>query len=207
MKRFKITIARDLARNEDGSASVEAVMVFPMLVWMALLMFTFFDVFKVQNASYRGNYTISDMLSRQTDPVDQSFLNGLEKVYRFMTYTKPSVNAWLRVSVIKCTQQCNDESQRHLAWVWSHATNGHRQLDNTDLVAYRSKVPLLPLGDQLILVETSRHYKPPFLQGLVPFGERNIDTYVFTRPRFANQLCWVTCAPGSGNGGGGGVIN
>ncbi len=189
MKRLFQKVLRFFHADETGSLSVEAVFAFPLLFWAATATFTFYDAYKAQNTSYRANYTISDMLSRETNPVNQAYIDGLSRVFRYMTHSGPE-SSWIRVSVVKCTDKCDSEANRVLAFVWSHSANGARSLTSADLDFYRSKIPLMPFGDRLILVETSRQYIPPFATALVSFAERNLVSHVVTRPRFAPQLLW-----------------
>ncbi len=189
MMRIFRKARRFLRRDEGGSLSIEAVFAFPMLFWAATATFTFFDAYKAQNTSYRANYTISDMLSRETDPVNQAYLDGLHKVFRYMTHSGPETT-WIRVSVVRCKSNCNSQTTRQLEWVWSKGTNGARSLTANDIDFYQDQIPLMAFGDQLIFVETSRQYSPPFANGLVSFAERNLVSHVVTRPRFAPQLLW-----------------
>ena len=197
---------RSFTDEQEGSISVEAVFAFPMLFWAATALFTFFDAYKVQNTSYRANYTISDMLSRQTDPIDQNYINGLHQVFRYMTHTGPE-NSWIRVSAVKCTSNCGDEDLRHLEFSWSKGANGARSLTAADIPFYKDKIPLMAFGDSLIFVETSRFYNPPFASALVSFAERNLVSHVATRPRFVNQVCWETCVTNNGPGSNDGDAN
>lgn len=199
-------LAAFLERDQRGSISVEAVFAFPMLLWAATALFTFFDAFKVQNTSYRANYTISDMLSRQTEPLDQSIIDGMHNIFRYMT-NSGNASTWIRVSVVRCTADCNDEQNRTLEFVWSASAGGARTLDSQDLTFYASKIPLVALGDPLILVETSRHYNPPFASALVSFAERDLVSHVVTRPRFANQVCWESCVNSTSTGDGSGNVS
>ena len=192
MKTLLARMRSFLRKDEHGSLSVEAVFAFPMLFWAATATFTFFDAFKAQNTSYRANYVISDMLSRETAAIDINYLNGLHKVFRYMTHTGVE-NSWIRVSEVTCTANCSDENTRVLQWYWSKGVNGARDLDSADLTFYRSKIPLMAYGDHLILVETSREYRPPFAAALTSFAARNIVSHVVTRPRFAPKLECPTC--------------
>ncbi len=172
-----------------GSLSVEAVFAFPMLLWALTATYTFFDAYKVQNTAYRANYTISDMLSRQTDPVDADFLDGLYRVFRYIARVDAD-SSWIRVSVVQCMDKCADETNRVLQWDWSKGVGGARDLDSSDLEFYRDVIPLMAKGDRLILVETSVDYQPPFAQALVSFSPEKLVSHVVTRPRFAPQLKW-----------------
>ena len=204
MKHFfqKATLA--FKSEQTGSLSVEAVFAFPMLFWAATAMFTFFDAYKTQNASYRANYTVSDMLSRETEPVDNDYIEGIHKVFRYMTHSGTE-DSWLRVSVVTCNDNCADEANRELEFEWSHsddtleATNPH-DLGEDDLDFYGDYIPLMATGTRLILVETSRTYDPPF-NALTSFGEKELVSHVVTRPRFAANFCWETCTSGSGSDG------
>lgn len=198
MKHFIQRTFRFFRNDQTGSMAVEAVLAVPMLFWAATATFTFYDAFKVQNASFRANYTISDMLSRQTEEIDQDYLDGLHQVFRYMTQSAVE-NSWIRVSVVGCYDECTDEENRVLEWEWSHGVNGAEDLDDDDLVLYRDRIPLMATGSKLILVETSRQYIPPFANALVSFVERDLISDVITRPRFAGQLCF----DGSCNSGGG----
>ncbi len=183
-KRYK-----SFRSEQSGSASVEAVFAFPILLWAATGTFTFFDAYKAQNATYRANYTISDMISRETKSIDYNYVNGLFKVYRYMTFAETE-DSWIRVSQLQCVSQCNDEENRLLTFDWSRGVNGARDLTNADFEFYADKIPLLAQSDRLVLVETSLNYKPIFNNFLVDFPERDIESYVVTRPRFAPQILW-----------------
>lgn len=187
--------------DQKGSLSVEAVFAFPMLLWAATATYTFFDAYKAQNASYRANYTISDMLSRETDAIDWNYLNGIYKVYRYMTFA-PVDDSWIRVSVVQCLDDCEDGENRELEMEWSHGANGARSLTDVDFAFYNDLIPLLAQSDRLILVETSMNYKPPFASALVSFAERDLVSHVVTRPRFAPQLLWDDADYDPNSGGG-----
>ena len=179
---------RRIRRDERGSLSVEAVLVLPLLFWAIIATFTFFHAYKAQNATFRANYTISDILSRQTDEIGTDFLRGMHNVFQFMTLAKTD-GTWIRVSVVQCKQDCETED-RVLDMVWSHGTNGARSMSNADFEHWESLVPWLPKGDSMIVVETSMQYKPPFENFLVSFPERALVSHSVTRPRFVPQLVW-----------------
>jgi len=198
MTNFIQKAVRFFRNDQTGSMAVEAVLAVPLLFWAATATFTFYDAFKVQNASFRANYTISDLLSRQTDVIDQDYLDGIHEVFRYMTQSGVETS-WIRVSVVGCYDECADEDDRVLEWEWSVGVNGAEDLDDDDMPFYRSRIPLMATGDKLILVETSRQYIPPFANALVSFAERDLMSDVVTRPRFAGQLCFETsCNAGGG---------
>ena len=188
MLKFLNQKIRNFRRSQAGTLSIEAVLAFPMLLWAATATFTYFHAFKAQNASYRANYTISDMLSRETDAIDEDYLQGMHNVFRYMTQANGSTT-WIRVSVVECMDLC-DQAGRVLDFEWSHSVNGAPTLINADFAIYDQIIPVLPKGDRLILVETSIDYEPPFPSALVSFPKRTLLSHTVTRPRFAPQLLW-----------------
>jgi hypothetical protein len=191
MKMFSFIsrFCKEFRSEQSGSLSVEAVFAFPMLLWAATGTYTFFDAYKAQNATYRANYTISDMLSRETNSIDYNYISGLYKVYRYMT-NADAEDSWIRVSELVCVSDCADEANRVLAFDWSRGVNGARDLTDQDFAFYADKIPLLAQGDRLVLIETSLRYKPPFANALVSFPARDLVSHVVTRPRFAPQIVW-----------------
>ena len=185
--------------DQAGTATVEAVIALPMLLWAGTATFIFFDAYKAQNTTYRANYTISDVLSRETSSVDYNYLAGMYKVYRFMT--NANSDSWIRVSQLQCVSDCDDEDTRVLQFDWSHAVNGVRSLEDVDFDFYRSKIPLLARSDRLVLVETFMQYHPPLKSILMDFGSQNLVSYTVTRPRFAPQLLWDPAYDPSDGGG------
>lgn len=199
IKRF-FTKSIKFRSDQKGSLSIEAIFAFPMLLWAATATYTFFDAYKAQNATYRANYTISDMLSRETEAIGTPYMLGLAKVFRYMTHANPT-DSWIRISQVQCVDDCTDGSARDLQMEWSHGTNGSRSLTDADFSHYNALIPLLAEADRLILVETSLLYKPPFANALVSFPERDLVSHVVTRPRFAPQLIWDDTGYDPGDGG------
>ena len=176
-------------RGEEGSMTVEAVMILPLLLWAFLATFTFFDVYRAKNLALKANYAISDLLSREIQPIDMNYLLGIEDVYTYLT--QGGDPAWVRVTVVRCSEECNSEVSRTLVKDWSKATDGVETHSDTDLqTAYNDIVPLIAEGERVIMVETMAGYDPPFSVYLTGIESRDMSDIVMTRPRFAPQLCW-----------------
>jgi len=185
---YKFKGIRGLVDEQRGSLSVEAAMIVPLLVWGIVAMFTFFHAYKAQNAAYRANFTISDILSRETEEIGFDYLRGVHNVYQYMTFAETQ-GTWLRVSVVRCLSKC-DMDTRNLDLVWSFGSNGARSLEQADFAHWEPLIPWLPKGDSLILLESSSIYTPLFPNFLVSFRERNLVSHSVTRPRFVSQLVW-----------------
>ncbi len=180
-------------RDEDASLSVEAVLVLPILLWAFLACYTFFDVYRAKNLSLKANYAISDLLSRETTTINNTYLLGAESVFRYLTQSESS--SWLRVTVVYCEDDC-DQSNRDLRRDWSKATDGLPTFSNQDVMNHLEPiVPWIASGERVIIVETGVEYEPPFSENLTGIGERDFVDIVMTRPRFAAWLCWEDEAP------------
>jgi len=165
-----------------GSLSVETVLIFPVLSWCYIAMFIYFDAFRAQSTNLKAAYTISDMLSRELDPVNASYLDGLNQVFDYLTNTaKPT---WIRVTVVTW-----DDTNKVFKVQWSHATKNRPSLTNATISQISDQIPVMPEADSVIVVETTMAYEPAFSVGL---GAFTFDNLVVTRPRFAGQLKWVS---------------
>ena len=179
---------RRFHRDDEASLSVEAVLVLPLLFWAFAASYAFFDIYRAKNLSLKGNYAISDLLSRETNTIDMNYLNGAKKVFSYLTHTDTS--SWLRVTVVHCTANCSRDD-RTLERDWSRATNGLPTFTNADIMAhFEPIIPWIATGERVIIVESGIEYDPPFSQALTGLGPRDFNDIVMTRPRFAPQLCW-----------------
>ena len=175
-------------RGEEGSMTVEAVMILPLLLWAFLATFTFFDVYRAKNLALKANYAISDLLSREAE-IDMNYLLGIEDVYTYLT--QGGDPAWVRVTVVRCSENCTSEADRTLRIGWSQATDGLASLSDTDVQGtYNEHIPMIAEGEWVIMVETMAGYEPPFSVYLTGIEARDMSDIVMTRPRFTSQLCW-----------------
>lgn len=182
-----------------GSLSVEAALVLPLLCWFYVASFVWFDAFRAQNTNLKASYTLADMLSREQAEVNAAYMQGLNRVYDYLAASGSPT--YIRVTIVKCTQGCLPPSSgsyddadvlagRRLAIEWSYATEGRPALNNTTIASYNDKIPYMPKGDIVILLETFMTYTPLFNAGL---SERTFANYIVTRPRFTPQICWESC--------------
>lgn len=197
------THLRRFARDEDASLSVELILILPLLIWGFLTVYTVFDVFRARNLALKGNYAISDLLSRETNSLDMTYLNGVRSVFNYLTQGDSAT--WVRVTQMYCNADCGSADNRVLVVDWSQATNGQAVYDSQDVnTGLRDDVPLIAFGDRIVMVETSMNYTAPFIPPMLKtvatanyasgwgFVKNNtfVDT-VFTEPRFGPQLCWT----------------
>jgi hypothetical protein len=179
---------RKFARDDTASITVETLLILPILLWAFLATFSFFNVYRAKGLALKASYSVSDLLSRQTDPVNAAFIEGIKEVFEYLT--PGSNSAWMRVTVLRCHRRC-DAADRQLKRDWSYATAGHSVVSDNDLRRkYSDVIPVLASGERLIMVETGSTYDPMFSPYLTGLGVQTTNELVLTRPRFAPQLLW-----------------
>ncbi|SPJ23982.1 TadE/TadG family type IV pilus assembly protein [Palleronia abyssalis] len=171
-------------RDESGSYTVETVLVLPFLVMTCLALLTFVDAYRTQISNLRITYSIADMLSREQFPATRQTVEGLGRVYDYLTVGDE--NTYMRISSVIW----DETNARHIL-VWSDVTfpdsaiykpQPHTEATLPDLA---DRIPVLADGDSIIVVETWMDYTPPFDVG---FGGRRFANYTVVSPRFVPVL-------------------
>lgn len=168
------------ARAEEGSISVEAMLIFPILLWCYLGTFVFFDAYRSQSTNLKAAYTIGDTLSRESDDITPAYLDSLSALHQFLVNEDNGL-ARLRVTVYR--YQASDRSFRVR---WSRTRGGGLPMTDPVLATLRENLPIMPDAEIAILVETWVGYSPTYSVGLEDFTFTDL---VVTRPRVAGQLC------------------
>lgn len=163
-----------------GTVAVEAAIMLPVLFWAFMAMALFFDMYQTRSTTEKAAYTISDMLSRETAAVDEEYVDNALDLFKTIS-SLDSISS-LRVSVVAWSDIDEDYFLD-----WSYGTGLDEGLTEQSLANMSSKLPELVNGERLIVVQTFGKYDPPINIGL---GTVDMDTFVFTRPRFAPQLAW-----------------
>lgn len=169
---------RNFAEDRRGSQTVEAVVMFPLLFWTMLAMLVFFDAYRQSSLNVKAAFTISDMISREVEPITPAYLDGASRL--FSELARSSTQAKMRVTVVYY-----DSARQRFYRDWSHQRGGVTVLSNNDVRDLKSRLPIVPNNERLILVETWADYDPPFDVGL---QRQDLYNFVFTRPRFAPQV-------------------
>ena len=62
----------------------------------------------------------------------------------------------------------------------------------TDMSALADRLPMMPAGDEMIIVESTMNWEPPISLAVdfVGLGARSFSNMVFTSHRFHNNTCW-----------------
>ena len=107
---------RRFGRDERGSISVEGIVMMVPLLLLFLASFVYFQAFRLSSMNEKAAYTVADMLSRQTDPVNTAYLNGLQQLYGFLLRDQGEAPR-MRISVVRY-----DGNGRDYDLVWSRST-------------------------------------------------------------------------------------
>lgn len=190
IKKSVLARVRRFGRRTDGSLSVEAIMVFPLLAWAYMGMYFFFDAYRQQNVNLKAAYTVSDMLSREVDVIDWDYIVGVNTLLDYLTTS--SQDTQVRISAV----YWDEDTDRHIL-LWSRGTRGKLDLTQAQITSdYAEEIPVMADKDTAILVETWSYFEPTVKIGLPSV---TFDNLIVTSPRFAPQLCYEVCGEiGSG---------
>ena len=185
-----ILFTRRFYGDERGSMAIELVLVVPILVWVLLSTFVYFDAFRVKTNSVRATITLAEMFSRE-DVVDDSFIDISREVLRMLTFEE--ANPDLRVTVYEYDP---DPDAGEFRVVWSEHRGMEQALTDDDLSELQAvgRLPPLDQFDQNIYIETRTQYDAPINIGIGPFVVTNLEDVTFTsdmviRPR-GISLCF-----------------
>lgn len=183
-------------RDTKGDASLEAIIILPALIVIFAISWLYFDVMRQQAINQKANYTIGDIISRETEILDDAYIDNARNLLFHLAQAQGD-DVDLRISVVQYNKTGTGVSEGNERYdlVWSTARGDWSALTDSDLTNYEPVLPILAVGDQTIIVETRDWYQP--LVHLANDGF-DISTYSFTRPRFASQVIFEGENDGSG---------
>lgn len=176
-------VLRRFRDDSRGTMSLEAVIVIPMVVFTLMLTTVFADFFRSNTTAVKASYTIADTLSRRSEPVDGTYIEGLNQLYAYLARARQETT--LRVTSIAWNVPENEYQV-----VWSYGAEGREPLTTPQVNEHLAeRLPTLPVGETVILVEADMRYVP-----LLPdwFDIRAFSSVIVTRPRFTSQLRFDT---------------
>lgn len=176
---------RRFLRENRGSVSAETVLVLPLVLWAYLATFEYYDAFGTITRNMKATYTIADLISRQTDTVTPTYIDGLTDLYSYLNKNPPGV--WTRITTVGWSATPDANGNQYYVQ-WSYATNNNPELDDTSLQDYIGRLPTIAQGDTLIVVETHMDYQPMF--SIVGLQDQTFNQVVITRPRISAQVAW-----------------
>jgi hypothetical protein len=171
------------ARDRRGTISVEAALIAPLILGIFGASFVWYDAFRTKNEVLKGSYTVADMISRQQAALPEEAFDGL--AFAFDYIVRGNTPTQLRFTSIVCSADCDDDALRVLEMCWSWASSGLLPHDDVTVKALFPVIPLMPLGDTVVVTEGMADYAPIFKRWLDDVRIRNT---IVTRPRFAPEI-------------------
>lgn len=188
---------RQALRDEDGTVSIEFVLVFPLLALWFIGSFVWFDSFRSNSLTAKTAYTLSDMASRMGKDEDKPYatLDELDALFDSHTMLLPPRidDGWLRVSSI-----CFNGSSYRVLWSYlgddtyaAAAADPDDDLEPrlgylTDETIPTEIMPPMSSNDSIILTETFATWTP--LADWVGMSESDWRNRLVTRPRYRTVL-------------------
>ncbi len=186
---------RQRAVDEDGSVSIEFVLVFPLLALWLAASFVWFDAFRAKSLMSKVGYAITDIASRYEGDVSVNELNGLFDTHKKLLPQRASVDGWMRVSSI-----CFNGDEYRVLWSYlgddtyaEAAANPDDDLvprllplKNSDLPAMKDILPKMVKDDTIILTDIYSYWKP--LVSWAGFEPTALNVRLASRPRLERVI-------------------
>ncbi len=178
-------------RSDDGVIALEIVFAVPIMLWVLMSTFVYFDAFKAQTVSTRAALTVADMISREEQPLSPDYLNGTRQLLRALSAVDADPD--FRVTVFQYRQNRDDLRRR-----WSRNRGYGSNLTNADLneLWRAERIPPMSNGEIAILLETRTTYGA--IANTVWWGPLSADnsdeiefnTFTVIKPRYSVQTCF-----------------
>ena len=171
------------ARDQSGTVTVEAVLMFPLLAWVLMATLVYFQAFHAQSLNVKVTYTIGDILSREDAPITPEYIDSMYALQSVMT---GSIEA-RRLRITAVTYRSSDRTYRV---VWSQGRGGASAHSDASLAQIAgASLPVMGDGQVTIVTETWLNHTPRFTGWWGLIGPQTFYEIMPTRPR-APQFCW-----------------
>lgn len=162
-------------RDDSGVLLAETVIILPLLIWAYLGLYIYWDAYRSVTTVQKAAYTISDMITREMNPISEGYITGLDDVMEYLVDEDQDVAT--RVTSIAWSVD-NQRFEVH----WSRSDGGDLSpLTTATLQSLASQIPAMAEGDFAMIVEVRVPYQAVFDVGLTT---DNFSEFIVTRPRF-----------------------
>ncbi|MDQ2093271.1 TadE/TadG family type IV pilus assembly protein [Rhodalgimonas zhirmunskyi] len=163
-----------------GTVAVEAVIIFPVVIWAYLGLFVYFDGYRQASVTHKASNTLTDMLSRETANITPTYVDNAKALFDAMALQAQDTK--IRISVVRWK-----DSEGAFSVDWSDTAGSAllQPLTTEDVEFWDDKLPSVPDQERVIVVETWATYNPRFKIGMDPI---EMKSFIFSRLRFAPQL-------------------
>ncbi|MEL6642243.1 MAG: TadE/TadG family type IV pilus assembly protein [Pseudomonadota bacterium] len=186
MMRFPQTLrsrAKAFREDETGNASIELAFMVPLLAVITFGLITFFTAFKAKTQATRAATVVADMVSRETNPITPTYLDGVSDLMDTLIETDATPE--YRLTAFLWNDRRGEYRVRWSKHDSSHGTHNHASLN-----AVADRLPELKHGQRAILVETWVDYDPLHSAGMEEVT--TFENFLIAAPRFVPQLCWLS---------------
>ena len=121
VSKFKSLLQARFAREEKGAAHIEAMIMIPLMFGVMVTSMTMLDLVRQHGAHQKAAFTIGDMVSRETLPLDADYLESTHHLLNSLTRTPQDSS--LRLSVVRY-----DSNNDIMKLDWSKASGGYTVL-------------------------------------------------------------------------------
>lgn len=176
---FSRHIAR-FRRNEEGTITIEFVIVAPIFIVVIAMGFEFFDAFKSYNRAHKASYAVADLISRDTLVED----TDIQTMHAFLDGLLPWMNGdkTLRVSSIMYKS-----GKWKVMWSKVNQRGKVKRLIDSDIKGeLLAKMPSIAEGDTIILTETAVPHRP--LIDMFEMSDIVWENTIIIRPRFLTSI-------------------
>ncbi len=178
MSLRQMLLRSGFVRREDGVVAIEAMVMMPLMFLTFMALFVTFDAYRQYAVHQKAAYVVSDMISRETMPINSAYIDGTHQICD--TLTQREQNSSIRVTVVRFDAAANE-----MVLEWSETPGGLSDRDDASVNDWTTLLPRMVNGEEMIVVETWARYTPPFRAGI---GSQEITNFIFTRPRYAPQI-------------------
>lgn len=183
-------------RDERGSILVETVIVLPLLVWAAVAMVAYWDVYRTINRVQSATFAVLDVVSRQNQISQTTYVPNLDDVVNYFLDDEQAPR--MRITVI-----CLDSSTDQFRVIWSRSPGAAMpQLTHATLQAFAPLIPMMAEeSDRAVVIETEIDYEPEVNLGInrwIGVGDQVIREFAVQRLRNQSGRLILTGTPDPG---------
>lgn len=171
-------------RRENGSITIESMLILPMVLWSVFASYTFYDGYRQSSRNIKAAYAVADIISREDNALTQTYVSTLHDLLERMVSTRAPIS--MRVSYVIFDEDSGESGTHEVGWSCVRGSV-YPRLTTATAEFLEDALPAMPNNGKMIIVETTNTYVAPFNIG---FGFENFDmrSFVFTHPRIHDQL-------------------
>ena len=150
MKHGFKNILRSFSDDENATMTVEFIIILPVLMLWFIGSVVFFDAFDARAGAQRTAHMIADIMSRQTEEIDNAYIDDLLLLQNRLLPREPAGSLTVSTLIL-------DADSGNMKVLWSYSTEGTPLVD-TDLAALQ--IPPMAPGETVLLIDSYVPFVP-----------------------------------------------